>query len=476
MEYLAQIQQYILSLPPGTRLFAVLAAGFVGGIVLNVMPCVLPVLTMKVYDVVEKSKSVDASVNRRHGIAYAVGIMLFYAPVGIAVGVTKAPANTMFQNPLLTAGLCLLMFGLGLNALGVFEIAIGMSTESKGDGLRASTFKGLLAAVMSIPCSAPMLGVALGVALAADTSVFETILIYVMVGLGLAFPFVLISFSPRMAKWVPKPGMWMDQFKKVVGFTLIIASVWLFGVVASQVHTDSSQYFLYFIVFFAMLLWGQEAFGGLEHSDMRRYSVKGSAALLALGAGWWTAGTFEPPEKPAMASLVPTKDAAGVVQDAPVVVNDKIAWAAFSPDHVQANLDRGRPVFMDYTAEWCLNCKSNEKAFIETGAIRDKLQATNILPMKADFTNEDETIEEWIENLGRGGIPIYVIYLPNGKNILLPEVISTQMLAEALEKASAEFPKTSYEPPKTAGARKASGATKDEPASDDGQAADTKSG
>jgi len=450
MEFLAQLQEYILALPPGARLAAVLGVGFIGGIVLNVMPCVLPVLTLKVYDVVEKAKKVEPSVNRKHGIAYAIGILTFYAPVGVAVGLTKAPANTMFQSPLVTSGLCLLMFALGLNALGVFEITIGVSTDGEGEGLRGSAFKGLLAAVMSIPCSAPMLGIALGVAVAADTSLFETILIYAMVGIGLAFPFIVISFVPALAKFLPRPGAWMDKFKKVMGFTLMAAAVWLYGVLASQISSTSSEYFLYFTVFFAMLLWFQGAFGGLEHSGTRRAVVKGSAAALALGVGWLTAGAFAPKEKPVMAAVAPTMDESGKYIDPPVVVDDHIAWTSFSPDTVKANLDRGRPVFMDFTADWCLNCKSNEKAFIETEAIRGKLADTNILPMKADFTNEDETIEEWIESLGRGGIPIYVIYLPNGEKILLPEVISTKMLADALDKAAEQFPKAEYKPPKNA--------------------------
>ncbi|MCA9617562.1 MAG: thioredoxin family protein, partial [Myxococcales bacterium] len=429
----------------------------------NVMPCVLPVLTLKVYDVVEKAKTVEPAVNRKHGLAYTAGIMAFYLPVGVLVGLTKAPANTMFQNPMLTAGLCLLMFALGLNALGVFEITIGMSADSEGDGFRASAAKGLLAAVMSIPCSAPMLGIALGVAVAADTSAFETILIYAMVGLGLALPFLVISFSPRFARWMPRPGMWMDKFKKLMGFTLMGAAVWLYNVLDAQIAKDSSDWFLFFTVLVALILWAQGAFGGLEHSNQRRAAVKLSALLVAGAAGFFVFTGFHPPEKTAGISAAPVKDSSGAYTDPPVVVNDHIAWAAFSPDDVKANLDRGRPVFMDYTADWCLNCKSNEKAFIETDPIRAKLQAHNILPMKADFTNEDEVIEEWIKELGRGGIPIYVIYLPNGKNILLPETISTQMLSEALDKAASEFPKGSYKPPApTTASSKDAGTAEDE--------------
>jgi thiol:disulfide interchange protein DsbD len=450
MDFLGSLQTYIMSLPPGAKLGAVLLAGFLGGVILNVMPCVLPVLSLKVYDVVEKAK-VDPRTNRQHGIAYMLGILAFYLPIGVMVGLTKAPANKMFQHAPLTAGLSLLMFALGLNALGVFEITISVSGESRGDGFRASAFKGLLAAVMSIPCSAPMLGIALGVAVAADTSTLGTVLIYAMVGVGLAFPFLLVSFIPRLARLLPKPGAWMDTFKKLMGFTLMAAAVWLFGVLRNQVSAESAQWFLYFAVLLSVLLWAQGKFGGFEHSTTRRVVVKGGAfALAGLGA-FYVHSVFEPPPKPAAAYVTPTPDAARTEGGAtvtascpPVVVNDKIAWAPYSQDHIKESLGSGRPVFVDFTADWCLNCKSNEKAFIEVDEIRAKLQDTNILPMKADFTNEDEIIEKAFKDLGRGGIPVYVVYLPDGSNILLPETITTKMLSDALDEAATKFPKGKF--------------------------------
>ncbi len=455
MEFLDSLQQYIMALPPGAKLAAVLLAGFVGGVILNIMPCVLPVLSLKVYDVVEKAK-VDPKVNRKHGIAYLVGILLFYLPVGVVVGMTKAPANTMFQHASLTAGLCLLMFALGLNALGVFEITISTSVENEGDGFRASAFKGLLAAVMSIPCSAPMLGIALGVAVAADTSTFQTVLIYVMVGVGLAFPFVLISFVPRLAAKMPRPGAWMDTAKKIMGFTLMGAAVWLFGVLRAQLSAGAAQWFLYFTVLLALLLWAQGKFGGFEHSALRRFVVKGSAAALAVAGSLFVNSQFEPPPKAAAATAAPERvvNAEGKVElkDPPVVVDGKIAWTPFSPAVVKANLERGRPVFMDFTADWCINCQANDKNVVDTGPIQEKLVETNILPMKADFTNEDEEIEKWIKDLGRGGIPIYVVFLPGGDKILLPEAITKNDLLNALAKASEKFPKTGYKPPTDEGA------------------------
>jgi thiol:disulfide interchange protein len=452
MEFLASLQEYILSLPPGAKLAACLAVGLLGGLVLNVMPCVLPVLTLKIYDVVEKAK-VDPKINRRHGIAYLVGILAFYLPLGLIVGLTKVPANTMFQHAALTAGLSLLMFALGLNALGVFEITISVSGEGGGDGFRASAFKGLLAAVMSIPCSAPMLGIALGVAVAADTSAAGTFLIYAMVGVGLALPFLLISYLPNLARLVPRPGAWMDTFKKLMGFTLMGAAVWLFGVLRNQVSADSAQWFLYFAVLLSLLLWAQGQFGGFEHSTTRRVVVKGGALALAALGGCYVNSVFEPPPKPVVA-YVPqtpaggggevTNTSDGAASCPPVIVDDKIAWAPFNPAHIKDTLAQNRPVFVDFTADWCINCKSNEKAFIEVDETRAKLADTNILPMKADFTNEDETIEKWFKDLGRGGIPVYVVFLPDGTNILLPETITSKMLMDALDQASSKFPKGKF--------------------------------
>src|SRR5690606_25571995 len=151
---------------------------------------------------------------------------------------------------------------------------------------------GLLAAVMSIPCSAPMLGIALGVAVAADVSTIGTVLIYAMVGVGLAFPFLLISFVPRLAAKMPRPGAWMDTAKKLMGFTLMAASGWLFGVLRNQLSAGSAQWFLYFAVLLSLALWAQGKFGGFEHSTGRRFAVKGSAFAAIAGGAFFVSSQF----------------------------------------------------------------------------------------------------------------------------------------------------------------------------------------
>jgi thiol:disulfide interchange protein len=424
-------------------------AAFIGGVILNIMPCVLPVLTMKVFHVIENAKA-GAAVNRKHGIAYTMGIMTMFwvlaaVIIGLRAGGEKMGWGMQFQNPVFLAIVCGLMVALGLNALGVFEITIGMSG---GDGDQASYktsyFNGIVAAVMSTPCSAPFLGAAASFALGAGATTAQTLLMFTFIGFGLSFPFLVISFIPAIAKVLPRPGAWMETFKQVMGFTLLAAAIYFMNALQAQITRQGVTNYLFFLLLMSIGLWAIGRFAGLEHSEMRRRTVFGlSIGLTALGG--YVMLDMTPKEKTVVA-VAPDK---AVSDETPVVVDGHINWAAFNPAVVSASLQRDRPVFMDYTAEWCVNCKTNEKVFIEVDRIRADLEKTRILPMKADFTNEDEVIEEWMEKLGREAIPIYVIYYPDGKWDLLPETITTDMLSKALHKASTKFPPNKFQVPET---------------------------
>jgi thiol:disulfide interchange protein len=445
-----------------------LASAFIGGVILNVMPCVLPVLTMKVFHVIEKAKE-DPSVNRKHGLAYTAGIVAMFWVLAVVVIALKASGERMgwgmqFQNPAFVAVLIAIMVGFGLNALGVFEITVGMGDVETGEGYFGSFVNGVLASIMSTPCSAPFLGPAAAFAFLSG-SPLEIASIFTLIGLGLAFPFLLISFVPAIGRVLPKPGPWMETFKQLMGFTLLAAALWFMGALQAQLTKDGLQMFLGFLLVMSVALWGMQRFGGFEHSNLRRRLVRLSAVLLT-AAGAYFMVDLTPPKKPiAIASADPARAAAARA----AVIDGQINWAPFDLKMVKASLDRGQPVFMDYTAEWCANCKTNEKLFIETKKIRADLTATNILPMKADYTSEDETIEEWMEKLGRAAIPIYVIYYPDGSYDLLPEVITTAMLSSALHKASSKYPPDKYKTADAAAAAKTAG--KD----DDGETAAAKS-
>jgi thiol:disulfide interchange protein len=462
------------------EMLATYGFALLGGIILNGMPCVLPVIMMKVFHVVEQAKHAP-SINRKHGVVYAAGILLFFVGVAALAITAKAAGerfmpSTAYQFPLFGVSLTTILFVLGLNSFGVFEITVGMSVEG-GSGYKGSFINGLVAAVMAIPCSAPMLGLALPVAVNPATPWFHTLGLFLAIGFGLALPFLIISFVPAVSRVLPKPGAWMNTLKKVLGFALFAATVWLFNTTVRPILSPhGSEMFLYFLVVVGVACWAYGQWGGPEHSDGRRWLVRGltaggslAAALLLLDL---TPHAKAGPEL-AKDSAAPVIDAAaletqlgelgltkaqteGVLAfvagaDPPVVVGDKINWVAFDETTIKANLSRNRPVFMDFTAEWCANCKTNEKLFIETETIRNVLTKTNILPMKADFTNEDAKIEKWIDDLGRAGIPIYVILHPDGHRDLLPEAITTEMLSSALERAAEKYPRDKMSAPGTGG-------------------------
>jgi len=443
-----------------------------GGIILNVMPCVLPVLTMKVFHVVEQAKEAPGT-NRKHGIAYSLGILAFFLGIAAIVLTFKFAGEKLFwgqqfQSPLFVAGLTTVMFVFALNALGVFEFTVGLS-HSGGSGLLGTFVNGLVAAVMATPCTAPGFSLFLPFALKSDTPMYHTLGIFLTIGLGLALPFLIISFVPAVAKLLPKPGAWMSTFKSLMGFTLMGAVVWLYSTLQSQLDAGGAIGFLAFLLITAIALWAYGKWGSFEYSERTRWIARGVAVVLMVGGGLFFID-FTPKAKAEVATTTqaPVKGEDGSLEDPPVVDANKkkIIWTPYSEDVVQANLDRGRPVFMDFTADWCANCKANEKAFIETDTIRGDLVTTNILPVKADFTNEDKEIEKMIDDLGRAGIPIYVILTPDGKRNLLPEVIDIEMLSKALQEASEKFPPDKYQPPK-AGPPKPGKEASVEPASAD---------
>ncbi len=421
------------------ELLSYLALAFLGGVILNLMPCVLPVLTLKVYHLVEHGAA-DASTHRKHGVAYTAGIVLSFIVFAAIVSALRASGQAVgwgmqFQNPAFVAALVILMVAFGLNALGVFEISVNVAADAGPQGLRASFMNGVVAAVMSTPCSAPFLGAAVSFALAKDTSPAVTVALFATIGLGLALPFTLVSFVPGLGRRLPKPGAWMETFKHLMGFSLLAAAVWLYGVLLNQVTPDAALWTLAFILAVSLGLWMVGRFAAVHHAAGQRLGVRLAviAGLVLLGGRWLSL------DKSARAS-----ETGG--HEAPVVKDGHIQWAGFSPTRVELERRRQRPVFMDYTADWCANCKTNEKVFLETEVVRSTLVETGILPMKADWTNDDETIGKWLEELGRSGIPAYVIYYPDGTRDLLPEVITAEMVVDRLNQATAKWPKSAYKP------------------------------
>ena len=423
------------------ELLTYIGAAFLGGVILNVMPCVLPVLTMKVFNVIEHSAEAPRE-NRIHGLAYSAGVLATFLLFAIVIIGLRASGDTFgwgmqFQSPAFVAGMTALIFAFGLNALGVFEFSVSMSGGGANEGYTGSFVNGIVASIMSTPCSAPFLGSAAAFALGSGAQWWQTLLMFSFIGLGLASPFALISFVPAIGRALPRPGAWMETFKMMMGFSLIAAAIWLFGVLQAQVTRTSSTLFLFFLLLLGIALWSLDHFGGLQHGFGRRLGVRLGAAGVVIDGAIGGLVDMTPPERPAAGFTV-----AGA--DAPAVLNDHINWAPFDADRVAKERDRSRPVFMDFTADWCANCKANERVFIETDRIRSVLVETGVLSMKADMTNENDEIDLWLSKLGRSGIPAYVIYMPDGSYDLLPEAITTEMLAERLIAAAKRFPPSGH--------------------------------
>ena len=426
-----------------------IGAAFVGGVILNIMPCVLPVLTMKVFHVVKKAQH-DPAANRNHGLAYAAGIIATFLAFAFLIIGLRGAIGLQFQwgqqysKPQFLSAVVCLMYVFGLNALGVFEITIGMGGGESRGGYLGSVMNGVVASVMATPCSAPFLGAAATYALGANSAWWQTLLMFTFIGIGLAFPFLFISFVPAASKILPKPGEWMETFKQLMGFTLLGAAVFYFGSLQKQLTINGSNSFLFFLLALGIALWAMQKFGGFEHGAGRRWAVRGVALLALFGIGRYTINFEAPPRaKPSMGLNA-------VVENGhlAVVENGHIKWTAFDRAQLDAELARGRPVFIDFTADWCANCKTNDKLFVETDRIRADFTKTDILPMKVDLTTDEaqDEMKPLMDELGRAAIPIYVVYYPDKTHDLLPESITTEMLSKALNKASAKYPPEGYKP------------------------------
>lgn len=417
------------STPMGLNLFW----AFLGGLLLNVMPCVLPVLTLKLYSLVEQT-DINAAEQRVAGAAYTAGILASFWLLAAAVIILRVSFGLdvnwgfQFQYPPYVAGLTVVVFAFGLSLFGVFEIpTIGgnqaMNASAK-EGPVGYFFTGVFATLLATPCSAPFLGTAVAVAFTAPTHIL--FLIFTMVGLGLAFPFLLIAFVPAMYRLLPKPGAWMESFKHLLGFTLVVTSVWLVGVLTSQVGNGRAVLFMYELVAIALGCWAFGRMAGPGKTGRQTLAGLGvGLAIPLLAANWLVDLEMD---------TTPVCDDGSVAAE--MSFEESVPWQAFTEERVAAL--KGKTVFIDFTADWCLTCKANEKAILETKPVRESMRDNGVVPLKADWTKRDPVITEWLRRYQRAGVPFYLVLPadPTAAPIALPEVITAGMVMEAFKEAA----------------------------------------
>lgn len=408
-------------------LIAALFSGFLGGLILNLMPCVLPVISLKIFSFIAQAGESPARIFR-HGLAFAAGIFAWFLGLGVLVIALKAGGSQVtwgafqFQNPWFVVGLSVLVFLFALNLFGVFEITLPGSAATSLDqaasrgGYAGSFFQGLFATLLATPCTAPFLGSALGFAFGQGAVVILSM--FSSVALGMSLPYILLSARPGWRKWIPKPGIWMERFKQFMGFPLLATNIWLLWVLQVQQGSDAAFSLLALLFLFGFAAW---VYGAVSGSGDRLFvtAVLLLGVLLSIGLEVLL---------PRMRKTLPEAAASGS--------RVGIAWVSYSPAALDALRAEGKPVFLDFTASWCLTCQFNERTAINAPAVRKLLDDKGITAMKGDWTNSDPAITAALKSFGRVGVPL-AVYYPPGKfspPVVLPELLTERIVMDAIGK------------------------------------------
>ncbi len=393
---------------------------FIGGLILNLMPCVFPVLSIKALSLV-KMGSKEQSLARLHGIAYTIGVVLSFLIIGGMLVILKEAGTSVgwgfqLQNPVVVAILAYLLFIVGLNLVGLFEFGSKFSNVgnklTQNQGIVGSFFTGTLATIVATPCTAPFMAGALGFA-ALNPSIIG-MSVFAALGFGLAFPYLALSFIPALRVFLPKPGAWMKTFKEFLAFPMFASAIWLVWVMNQLSGSFSVLLVLLGMLAIAFSVW-------LSHHKGRGFA-KFLARVLML-----------------LVLIVPIFSLS--YMKASVVMKSNYSFGEeFSPEKLSERLTTDKPVFVEMTAAWCITCKLNHAVAINIESTKKAFADHDVQYLIGDWTNFNDMIRKYIESFGRNGVPLYVYYAPPGKDgkrpapILLPQVLTPALLSETVSK------------------------------------------
>ncbi|MBN9490975.1 MAG: thioredoxin family protein [Alphaproteobacteria bacterium] len=401
------------------------ALGFalLGGLILNLMPCVFPVLAMKAASFVRLSGQARGEI-RRDGIAYTAGVLVSFALMAGAVLAIRASVGEVswgfqFQSPVFSLLVAYLFFVVGLNLSGVFEVSGRLAGLGQGlagrSGIAGSFFTGVLAVVVATPCTAPFMAAALGFALSQPAP--QTIAVLLAMGLGLALPYLALTFTPALQRMMPRPGVWMDRLRQFLAFPMYASAVWMIWVLTQQTGADGVLYALGGMILIAFAIWLLRFATAASPALWLRRGIAAVAVLLAFGAAW----KLEDQPAAASASSGPS---AGVNFE---------GWERFSRARLDEAVASRKPVFVDFTAAWCITCLVNERVALETADTRRAFERTGTVKLKGDWTNRDPEITALLKELGRAGVPLY-LYWPAGaeRPTILPQILTEASMVATL--------------------------------------------
>ncbi|MFZ4483335.1 MAG: protein-disulfide reductase DsbD family protein [Chthoniobacterales bacterium] len=411
-------------------LWTYLFFGFLGGLILNLMPCVLPVISLKIFGFMRQAGDSRSNV-LKHGLAFIAGIFVWFLGLAAVIIALKAGGSEVtwafqFQNPWFNFAIGAIVFVFALNLFGVFEIvlpgraATGLAEAAGQSGLAGSFAQGILATLLATPCTAPFLGTALGFAFSQTPTVI--VAMFASIAAGMGSPYLLLCAQPGWMKLLPQPGAWMERLKQFMGFPLAATLLWLLFIIGQQRGTEAVIWAAATYLCLGLAAWIYGAFlGPLSSPRTRWLATLGIALALLLGLGYF-AGNLFARAAAAGPPLSGAKESGG------------IPWVPFSQAELDRLLAEGRPVFLDFTADWCLTCKFNERTAINTPAVHAALEKMGIVAMKADWTNSNPEITRKLGQFDRVGVPFYLFYASGAeKPVILPELLTEPIVLRAFE-------------------------------------------
>ena len=392
-----------------------LIMAFIGGVILNIMPCVLPVLSIKAMSLVQQSNS-NRSEILKHSLVYTLGIEFSFLVLALVLIALKLSGESIgwgfqFQNPYFVAGLIILIFIFALSLFDVFIInglgAQSASSASAKTGLIGAFFCGGFTVFLATPCSAPMLAPALGFAI--SQTPFIIIINFLAIGLGLAFPFLVLGFFPKAIKLIPKPGNWMNRFKELMGLLLFGTIIFLFRTLYYLLDANQLMNFLWFLLVLGIALWVYGSFGTLAAPRRRRVLVILLSFFIVFLAGEYLLDLSKK----------------GTSRKKVLHGN----WMRFSVDHLTELRKENKPVFVAFSAEWCMSCKANESMVLNTAYIQNLFKEHGVSLLYGDNTQKNEELSNFMKGYNRAAVPFYLYFPKDGKPpVLLPAILTKKMI------------------------------------------------